>query len=144
MAVADLDADGLLDLVINNNHAPPTIYLNRGDPGRWLRLALVGRASNRDAIGAEIRLAAGGRTLLRQVEAGSGYASQHMLPVHFGLGGAERVESIEIRWPSGHVDRWAGDSLAEILGPGGELNRTLRLEEGTVDRAVVERPATTL
>lgn len=131
VAVADLDDDGLLDLVINNNHAAPTIYMNAHPDARsWLRLDLVGGASNRDAIGAEVRLAVAGKTLLRQVEAGSGYASQHMLPVHFGLGDAERAESIEVRWPSGRVDRFQGAGLTELLGGGG-LNRTLRIEEGT-------------
>jgi hypothetical protein len=107
----DLDGDGGLDLVLGNNDAEPTIYRNRvASDGHWLELDLVGTESNRDAIGAvvrtTVRLPGGDKTLLRQVEAGSGYASQGPLTLHFGLGGADRVEEVEIRWPSGAVERF--------------------------------------
>jgi enediyne biosynthesis protein E4 len=89
VAVADFDGDGRLDLVINNNNETPTLYLNNvSRSGNSLELKLVGARSNRDAVGASVRLSAGGKTMMRQVEAGSGYASQVMLPVHFGLAGA--------------------------------------------------------
>jgi hypothetical protein len=106
----DLDGDGALDLVLGNNDAEPTIYRNRAATGHWLELDLVGTESNRDAVGAvvrtTVRLPEGDKTLLRQVEAGSGYASQGPLTLHFGLGGADRVEEIEIHWPSGAVERF--------------------------------------
>ncbi len=138
VAVVDLDGDGRLDLVINNNHAPPTVYLNRvAGAGNWLALDLVGTASNRDAVGARVRLTAGGRTLTRQVEAGSGYASQSARVLHFGLGRAERVEAVEIAWPSGRLERLAGPE-AEGLG----INRTVVVEEGARPAArLAGRPA---
>jgi hypothetical protein len=126
VGVADLNRDGRLDLVINNNNKPPTIYLNElQDEHNWLQIELVGNKSNRDAVGARVRLTVAGKTLTRLVGSGSGYASQSMLPLHFGLGTAERVEALEIHWPSGRVDRLEGDDLAAL----GELNRRVRIEE---------------
>jgi hypothetical protein len=128
VAVADFDGDGRLDLVINNNNETPVLYLNNlKKSGRGLELKLVGgRGSNRDAVGACVRLTAGGKTMTRYVEAGSGYASQSMLPVHFGLGAAESVESIEVCWPSGQVQRIEGEPLRALAG----ANRLVRIEEG--------------
>lgn len=127
VAVADFDGDGRLDMVINNNNETPMLYLNNlKSSGNAVELKLVGTRSNRDAIGARVRLTAGGKTMTRQVEAGSGYASESMLPVHFGLGGADRVEAVEISWPSGLVQRIEGESLSAALG----VNRSVRVEEG--------------
>ncbi len=114
-----------MDLAINNNNARPTIYLNQAaSSGNWLRLSLLGQASNRDAVGTRVRLrlADGNqKTLTRIVEAGSGYASQSAFPVHFGLGNATRIDEIEIAWPSGTVDLIDG---AEV-----RINQVLILEE---------------
>ena len=117
----DLDGDGTLDLVLGNNDAEPTVYFNRlAAAGNWLELDLVGTRSNRDAVGAvvraTVRLPEGDRILMRQVEAGSGYASQSPSTLHFGLGSADHVEEIEIRWPGGAVERFgpaAGTGVVE-------------------------------
>jgi hypothetical protein len=66
---------------------------------------VVGRFSNRDAVGAEVTLVAGGVTQRRLVRTGSSYCSQSMTALHFGLGTATQVDSLEIRWPSGRVER---------------------------------------
>ncbi len=131
VAVADLDADGRLDLVINNNAAPPTVLLNRAprsaSGGHWLSLLLTGGAgSNRDAVGARVRLTAGGRAQTRVVEAGSGYASQSSHELHFGLASAEWIDGLEITWPSGRVQTIDGADLDPRLA----LDRRLRIEEG--------------
>jgi hypothetical protein len=84
-------------------------------------------------VGACVRLTAGGKTMTRYVEAGSGYASQSMLPVHFGLGAAESVQSVEVCWPSGQVQRVAGESLPGAFGAG----RLVRIEEGRDPSATV-------
>jgi len=135
VAVADFDGDGRLDLVMNNNNETPVLYLNNlKRSGRGVELKLVGGAgSNRDAVGARVRLTAGGKTMTRSVEAGSGYASQSMLPVHFGLGAAEVVEAVEVRWPSGRVQRIDGERLRDLTGAG----RPLRVEEGRDPPALV-------
>ncbi len=129
VAVADLDGDGRLDLVMNNNNAPPTIYLNRlRHTGNWTRLTLVGKQGNRDAIGAQVRLTiasgAGRKTMTRQVEAGSSYASQSDFAVHFGLGKATAIDQIEVLWPGGTRQVLKGAQLSRLL------NRAGRLEEG--------------
>ena len=122
-AVADLDGNGGLDLVINNNAGPPTIYLNRvPTAGHWLALDLVGQSSNRDAVGARVVLEAGGGRQVRQVEAGSGYATQHPTTLHFGLGDAQAVEWIEITWPDGAVERFGGEDF--------EVDQWVRIVQG--------------
>ncbi len=132
VAIADFNLDGKLDLVINNNNAAPTLYLNDlRQTGNWAAFRLVGRESNRDAIGAKVKLTVGGKTLLRQVEAGSGFASEMMLPVHFGLGAASRIERVEVLWPSGLVQTIEGAELG--------VNRFTRIEEGTMITARVKR-----
>lgn len=125
MAVADFNRDGRLDIVINNNNETPTVYLNNLKAENSLEIKLVGRRSNRDAVGADVRLTTVGKTMLRQVEAGSGYASQSMLPVHFGLGQSAMIDAIEIRWPSGQVQRIEGRALSELIAN----NRLIRIEE---------------
>jgi hypothetical protein len=142
VAVADLDGDGRLDMVINNNNETPTLYLNGlKRTGNAVELKLVGAAvadasgprSTRDAIGATVRVTAGGKTMTRQVEAGSGYASESMRPLHFGLGAADRIESVEITWPSGLVQRMEGAQVE------GWVNKLMRVEEGGA-RAAELRP----
>lgn len=140
VAIADFNGDGKLDLIINNNNATPTVYLNNvQNSGNSVVLKLVGTRSNRDAIGAQVRLTAGGKTMMRQVEAGSGYASEVMFPVHFGLGSATRIEAVEIVWPSGARQKFRAAETA------GWVNKSVRLEEN-VERAVeviAEEPAPT-
>jgi hypothetical protein len=125
VAVADFNGDGKLDLIINNNNAAPTIYLNAlKNVGRCIEMKLVGTRSNRDAVGARVRLGVAGQTLTRQVEAGSGYASEAMLPVHFGLGDSASIESVEITWPDGFVQRFKGAQIDPFI------NRMVLIEEG--------------
>jgi hypothetical protein len=137
VAIADFNGDGRLDMVINNNNETPTLYLNNlRRSGNAVELKLVGAGgdgddsvharSSRDAIGACVQLTAGGKTMTRQVEAGSGYASESMRPLHFGLGGADHVDAIEITWPGGRVERFEGESLRTAVG----VNRLVTIEEG--------------
>jgi len=101
-AVGDFNHDGRLDLVVTALSAPAEIWMN-DSPGahHWLELALEGTKSNRDAIGAKIRLTAGGKKQFNHVTTACGYASSSAGPVHFGLGAAQAAEEIEIWWPSG-------------------------------------------
>ncbi len=81
------------------------ILRNRGVPGRhWVSFEMAGTKSNRLAIGARIKITAGGMTQTDQIRSGGSYLSQGDLRVHFGVGGATKIDSVEIRWPSGTVD----------------------------------------
>jgi hypothetical protein len=103
-AYGDFHHDGKLDLVVTAIGAPAEIWINDSpDQNDWLELALQGTQSNRNGIGARIRVTAGGRTQFNDVSTASGYASSSAGPVHFGLGSAKAADEIEIRWPSGVV-----------------------------------------
>lgn len=121
VAIADLNADGRLDIVINNNAAAPTIYLNDiSANGNFFRCLLVGgEKSNRDAIGARVEadiIVDGNRQLLtRVVEAGSGYAAQSEPTLHFGLGAAVAIEELRITWPSGSKQTIARNELEGLI-----------------------------
>jgi hypothetical protein len=118
-AVADFDGDGRLDLAVNNFNDRAHLYMNRGPQRNWLAFKLAGTSANRDAVGAVVRLHAGGRARIGQVQAAGGYLAQSSKTVHFGLGDATAVESCEIRWPGGGVQK--------IGAP--EINRMHRIVE---------------
>jgi hypothetical protein len=102
VAFVDFDNDGNVDVVVANNGDPPLLLRNGGSAGtHFLNLKLTGTRSNRDAMGARIRLRAGGTTQIREVAGGGSYLSQSDLRAHFGLGSNAQVDSIEISWPSG-------------------------------------------
>jgi hypothetical protein len=103
VAVADVDQDGALDLVVRNHSRQKLIYFHNElrKAGHFLRVELVGTRSNRDAIGAVAQLTAGGMRQIRVKTAGSGFQSQSEGVLHFGVGEATRIEKLVIRWPSG-------------------------------------------
>ncbi len=101
LAIFDYDEDGRLDLVLRNFRKPAAVLRNRGDAAHWVRFDLVGTKSNRDAVGARLRLRTGERWQTRVVNAGSGYVSSSSKRQHFGLGEAIHIDALEIQWPSG-------------------------------------------
>ncbi|MGO8817635.1 MAG: FG-GAP-like repeat-containing protein [Terriglobia bacterium] len=106
VAFLDYDNDGALDIAINNQNDPPTLLHNLGvRTNHWVTIRTVGTRSNRDGIGARISVVAGGRREIDEVRSGGSYISQSDLRVHFGLGLASKVDQLEIRWPSGAVDK---------------------------------------
>jgi hypothetical protein len=103
VAFADYDADGDLDLVVTGGPSAPTrLWRNDSTHGhRWLTIRLVGAASNLSGIGARVEVRTPLLTTVQEVSGGAGRGSQNSLPLEFGLGRAERVDTVTIRWPSG-------------------------------------------
>jgi ASPIC and UnbV/FG-GAP-like repeat len=125
VAVADFDNDGRLDLFVANANAPPNLYRNVRPAGpHWAAFVLEGTKSNRGAVGAQVRATAGGRTALRFVDGGNGFAAQSSPRVHFGLGAAARIDRLEVRWPSGLRETFTAlpvDRIARLVEGKGVL-----------------------
>jgi hypothetical protein len=101
----DIDNDGDLDLLVTNNGQAVDLLRNDGgNVENALLVRAIGKQSNRDGVGTQLRLTAGTRTQLREVKAGSSYLSQNDLRQHFGLGRATRIDRLELRWPSGRTE----------------------------------------
>jgi enediyne biosynthesis protein E4 len=107
LAFADFDRDGDIDLLLTTNNGPAYLYRNDQTAGNHsIRFRLIGTKSNRDAIGATVRIASGGLNQTRLVKSGSSYLSQSELPVTFGLEKHDRVERVIINWPSGRTEEF--------------------------------------
>ena len=113
----DWNKDGRADLLVTHLDAPAALLTNETEArGDYLSVHLRATRGARDAIGAIIRLEAGGRTLVRQLKAGDGYHASNERRIDFGLGPASRIEKLTVQWPSGHVQSFAGvASNAELL-----------------------------
>jgi len=107
LAVGDFDRDGDLDVLITSNNGPAYLYRNDQASGNHsIRFRLIGHKSNRDAIGATVRIEASGMNQSRLVRGGSSYLSQSELPVTFGLGKLNQIDRVVIDWPSGHSEEF--------------------------------------
>jgi hypothetical protein len=105
LAVGDLDNDGRLDLLVTDAEGAPLLLHNQlAHAGHWVGVRLVGARCNRSGYGALLTAVAGGRSLVRACHADGSYLSSSDPRVHFGLGAADRLESLTIRWPGGRVD----------------------------------------
>jgi hypothetical protein len=117
-AFGDIDNDGSIEVAVNNQNEPPSLLkLSTNSPGHWITLRLVGMKSNRSGIGARVKVTAGGRVQSGEVRSGGSYLSQSDLRLHFGLGNAANVDSIEIYWPSGiqqALGKHPGDQVLSI------------------------------
>ena len=115
LAVGDLWNDGKMSVVISNMNAAPSLLVNQTrSANHWVAIHTVGTKSNRDGIGARIRVKAGARILVDEVRSGSAFDSNSDMRVHFGLGAAAKIEWVEIRWPSGLTERFANLAVDQI------------------------------
>ena len=107
LAVGDLDNDGRTDALLVAQNEPLVFLHNQTErAGHWVTFRLEGRRSNRDAVGARVTLRAGGRRLVADRFGGGSYLSANDPRLHFGLGASGRIDDVEVRWPSGQVDRY--------------------------------------
>jgi len=122
-AIFDLDNDGDLDIVTNDFNSEPQVLisnLSERRPIHWMAVKLSGTASNRDGLGATVRVFSAGRTLTKYNDGKSGYLSQSSLPLYFGLGDAQKADRVEVDWPSGRK---------QSIVQGIPVNGTLKIEE---------------
>src|SRR5438270_766997 len=129
-AFGDFDNDGDVDILVFNMNEPPSLLRNDyTGPNHWIAVKLAGTTSNRAALGATVRLTAGGRTQAQVVLSQSSYYSHDDLRLHFGLGSSTAADAIEIRWPSGRIDR-----VRNVRG-----GRVVALREGAIDSIANQR-----
>ncbi len=115
-ALGDMDNDGDLDLYATNMLGANKLFLNqKGSKKHWLHANLVGVISNKSAIGARVRAVSGSLSQIREISGGSGYMSQNSLTAEFGLGSRTSVDTLEIRWPSGTIQKLTGLPVDTLL-----------------------------
>ena len=107
-AYADIDNDGALDVLVTTNGGRPWLFHNEGQTNHSLRVKLDGTKSNRDGIGAIVRVSSSDAKQWQMLRSGSSYLSQSELVLTFGLGSATKADTVEIQWPSGQVDKLSG------------------------------------
>ena len=112
----DLDNDGDVDVVILNSRREPTILRNESpSKGHWLQVRLQGMKTNREGIGARVKVSAGDLTLIDEVHSGRGYQSHYGTHLHFGLGNREKVDRIEVRWIGGQIDVFENIDVDQVI-----------------------------
>jgi enediyne biosynthesis protein E4 len=127
-AIGDFDNDGDLDILISNNGQAPQLLRNDGsNANHWLEIFLIGTKSNRDGVGARVKLTAGDLVLYDQRKGGVSYQSAQDPRLHFGLGTRTKIDSIEINWPSGMITK-----LKQV-----RCDQIIAVKEGV---GIVERP----
>jgi enediyne biosynthesis protein E4 len=118
-AYADINNDGRLDLLLSTNGGPVYLFRNEAQgaaaSNHSLRIKLIGTKSNRDGIGAIVKLTAGGETQTQMLRSGSSYLSASELVLTFGLARNERADAIEIRWPNGQIDRLSNVTAGQTI-----------------------------
>lgn len=115
-AFADLNNDGAMDIIVTALNEPPRILINSGNRNHWILLDMVGHRTNRDAIGASVKVVMeSGRTLYNRVRTSVGFMGSSDRRVPFGLGNEAKIREVEVRWPSGVFQRIANPKADRIL-----------------------------
>jgi hypothetical protein len=115
VAFADLTNRGALDVIVANQRGPLLVYANRVSPGRhWIAFELEGTRSNRSAIGARVEVHWSNQRQVQEVHGGSGFSAQNQRRLHYGLGAANRVDRVIIRWPSGQTQTIEGPAVNQV------------------------------
>ena len=114
-AYADINNDGALDILLMTNGGAPHVYRSEGGTNQSLRVKLVGTKSNRDGIGAVVRLSAAGEKQWQMMRSGSSYLSASELVLTFGLGSRAKADTLEIQWPSGQVDKLSNIFAGQMI-----------------------------
>lgn len=121
VAFGDYDEDGAVDVIVNELDGAPMLLRNElmkaagKDYANWVQLKLVGVKSNRNAVGAKVKLTAGSLTQVDEVRSGDSYLSHSDWRLHFGLGTARAIEQVEIQWPNGGVEKLKGLPINQML-----------------------------
>jgi hypothetical protein len=128
-AFGDYDNDGGIDaLVLNMNDLPSLLHNEGGNKQNWIKIKLVGTKCNRTAIGARVRVVTGNHSQMDEVHSGGSVMSQSDLRLHFGLGKAQTVDLLEVKWPTTQkIERFTQMKANQIL--------TIREGEGIVEPA---------
>jgi hypothetical protein len=113
-AFADINNDGYLDLLVTTNAGSAVLFRNQGGTNHGLRIKLVGTRSNRDGIGATVRVRIGKDTQDQMLHSG-GYLSQNELVLTFGMGTSTRADNIDIEWPSGQIDHLTNTNADQTI-----------------------------
>jgi hypothetical protein len=121
VALIDVENRGALDVLVANQRGPMLLYRNEVASDRhWIDFELEGTASNRSAIGAQVRVFFGGQQQLQELVAASGYAAQNQRRLHFGIGEHANIDRVTIRWPSGReqsIDNPGVDQIHKVREP---------------------------
>jgi len=121
--IFDLDNDGDLDIVTNDFNSEPMVLVSdlaQAKQIHWVKVVLTGTSSNRDGLGATVRVHSGGQVYMKYNDGKSGYLAQSVLPLYFGLGDATKIDRIEIDWPSGRK---------QVVTKDLRINQTLKVTE---------------
>jgi hypothetical protein len=133
-AFGDIDNDGDVDIVVNDLDGPPSLLRNDGgNANNSVLIKTVGDRSNRDGIGARVKVVSGDLTSIDEVRSGASYISHNDLRLHFGLEKRTKIDLIEIRWPSGAVDKIEGIGVNKIL--------VIKEGKGVVEQKELKRPS---